>query len=147
MIHLAKDNGLFNQRMADLCLLKDPEKMIAFYRNGLLFALNFNPTQSLTNVLVPVKHNADYTVVLSTDDDIYGGQNLVEHMTYPTKKFDGQNYVELYLPARTAVVLKETIKPEVEEVKEPVKEEAVKAKKAPAKAKKAAPKKETKKKK
>ena len=147
MIHLAKDNGLFNQRMADLCLLKDPEKMIAFYRNGLLFALNFNPTQSLTNVLVPVKHNADYTVVLSTDDDIYGGQNLVQHMTYPTKKFDGQNYVELYLPARTAVVLKETIKPEVEEVKEPVKEEAVKAKKAPAKAKKAAPKKETKKKK
>ena len=108
--------------MADLCLLKDPEKMIAFYRNGLLFALNFNPTQSLTNVLVPVKNNADYTVVLSTDDDIYGGQNLVEHMTYPTKKFDGQNYVELYLPARTAIVLKETIKPEVEEVKESVKE-------------------------
>ena len=97
--------------------------------------------------MIKYYENADYEVVLSSDDDIYGGQNLISHMTYPTKKFDGQYYVELYLPARTAVVLKETIKPEVEEVKEPVKEEAVKAKKASAKAKKAAPKKETKKKK
>ena len=28
-------------------------------------------------------------------------------MTYPAKEFDGQYFVELYLPARTAVVLKE----------------------------------------
>jgi hypothetical protein len=28
-------------------------------------------------------------------------------MTYPVKEFDGQFFVELYLPARTAVVLKE----------------------------------------
>ena len=119
MIHLAKENDLFKQKMADLCLLKEPEKMIAFYRHGLLFALNFHPSQSLTNVLVPVKNNADYEVVLSSDDDIYGGQNLISHMTYPTKKFDGQYYVELYLPARTAVVLKEKVKPEpAEEVKE-----------------------------
>ena len=81
----------------------------------LLFALNFSPSQSLTNVLVPVRNNADYEVVLSSDDEKYGGQNLVEHITYSTKKFDGQNYVELYLPARTAIVLKETIKPEPKE--------------------------------
>ena len=115
MIQLAKENDLFKQRMADLCLLKEPEKTIVFYRHGLLFALNFSPNQSLTNVLVPVKNNADYEVVLSSDDEKYGGQNLVEHITYSTKKFDGQNYVELYLPARTAIVLKETIKPEPKE--------------------------------
>ena len=115
MIQLAKENDLFKQRMADLCLLKEPEKTIVFYRHGLLFALNFSPNQSLTNVLVPVKNNADYEVVLSSDDEKYGGQNHVKHMTYSTKKFDGQNYVELYLPARTAIVLKETIKPEPKE--------------------------------
>ncbi len=115
MIHLAKENDMFKQKMADLCLLKEPEKTIVFYRHGLLFALNFSPNQSLTNVLVPVKNNADYEVVLSSDDEKYGGKNHVKHMTYSTKKFDGQNYVELYLPARTAIVLKETIKPEPKE--------------------------------
>ena len=107
MIQLTKRNNMFQQRMADLRLLKEPEKIIAFYRKGLLFAFNFNPSQSYTNILVPVPNNADYTVKLCSDDEQYGGQNLVEHMTYPAKEFDGQFFVELYLPARTAVVLKE----------------------------------------
>ena len=107
MIKLAKSSKLFEQRMADLCLLKAPEQTIVFYRKGLLFAFNFNHSNSLTNVLVPVPNNADYTVKLCSDDEKYGGQNLVEHMTYPVKEFDGKFYVELYLPARTAVVLKE----------------------------------------
>ena len=107
MIQLTKRNNMFQQRMADLRLLKEPEKIIAFYRKGLLFAFNFNPGQSYTNILVPVPNNADYTVKLCSDDEQYGGQNLVEHMTYPAKEFDGQFFVELYLPARTAVVLKE----------------------------------------
>ena len=107
MVALAKRNDLFEQRMADLRLLKEPEKTIVFYRKGLLFAFNFHPDKSLTNVLVPVPNNADYTVKISSDDEKYGGQNLVEHMVYPAKEFDGKFYVELYLPARTAVVLKE----------------------------------------
>ena len=107
MIKLAKGNDIFKQQMASLMLLKEPEKVIAFYRNGLLFAFNFNPNESYTNVLIPVPANADYTLKLSSDDEQYGGQNLVEHMKYTVKKFDNQYFVELYLPARTAVVLKE----------------------------------------
>ena len=93
--------------MADLKLLKGPEKVIVFYRKGLLFAFNFDPSRSLTNVLVPVATDAEYTLELSTDDSKYGGQDLVANIPYPTKQFDGQPYVELYLPARTAIVLKE----------------------------------------
>ena len=93
--------------MGDLRLLKEPEKTIVFSRKGLLFAFNFSPNQSLTNVLVPIHQDADYTVALCSDDEKYGGQNLVAHMTYPAKTFDGKHYVELYLPARTALVLRE----------------------------------------
>ena len=107
MIKLAKEYNIFEQRMADLCLIKEPEKTICFYRNGLLFVFNFSPNQSLTNVLVPVPNAADYEVAMCSDDWKYGGNGLVHHMTYPTKQFDGQNYVELYIPARTAIVLKE----------------------------------------
>ena len=107
MVKLTKTHRIFQQRMADLKLLKGPEKVIVFYRKGLLFAFNFDPSRSLTNVLVPVPTDAEYTLELSTDDSKYGGQDLVANIPYPTKQFDGQPYVELYLPARTAIVLKE----------------------------------------
>ena len=138
MIRLSRENNMFAQKMADLRLLKDPEKTIVFYRNGLLFAFNFDPTQSLTNVLVPVPNEADYSVELCSDDAKYGGNGLIEHMTYPTKKFDGQDYVELYIPARTAIVLKETVKKTepVEEKKKAIKKEAKTGKKTTKKTKK-----------
>ena len=107
MIALTKGNKIFDQRMGDLRLSKEPEKMIAFYRKGLLFAFNFHPTNSLQSVLIPVEKYADYTVELCTDDAKYGGFDQVEHIKYPVKRFNGQNFIEIYLPARTAIVLKE----------------------------------------
>ena len=109
MIHLTKENRMFDQQMGDLMLNKQPEKTLVFYRRGLLFAFNFHPYKSLTNVLVPVHNPGEYTVVLSTDDGKYGGWDQIQHIAYPTKLFDGRHFVELYLPARTAVVLKERV--------------------------------------
>ena len=124
MIHLTKENNMFAQKMGDLLLNKQPEKMLAFYRKGLLFAFNFHHSNSLTNLLIPVPNPGEYTVALSSDDAKYGGWDQVQHITYPTKLFDGKHYVEIYLPARTAVVLKEKVilPPPVEEA--PVAEEA-----------------------
>jgi len=110
-----------------------------FYRRGLLFAFNFHPTQSLTNVLVPVHQPGEYTVALSTDDEKYGGFGQIEHIVYPTKMFDGKHYVELYLPARTAVVLKERVilpedvKPAKKTTRKPAAKKTETAKAAPAK--------------
>ena len=130
MIHLAKNVDLFSQKMGDLLLNKQPEKTLVFSRKGLLFAFNFHHNNSLTNVLVPVSRAADYTVEFSTDDQKYGGFNQVAHMTYPTKVFDGKHYVELYIPARTAIVLREIPKPEEAAPKKPRTRKT--AKKAPA---------------
>ena len=107
MIKVAKENNIFNQKMPDLLLMKEPEQTIVFYRHGLIFAFNFNPNNSLTNVLVPVFHNSDYKVLFCSDDFKYGGNGLVHHMIYPVKKFNNQLFIELYIPARTAIVLKE----------------------------------------
>jgi len=107
MIKVAKENNIFKQHMPDLLLLKKPEQTIVFYRHGLIFAFNFSPSVSLTNVLVPVFNDSDYSVEFCSDDFKYGGNGLVYHMTYRSKKFNGKNYIELYLPARTAIVLKE----------------------------------------
>ena len=107
---------MFNQRMADLLLMKPAEQTCAFYRGTLLFVFNFHPTQSLDHVLIPVHNPGEYKVVLSSDEPQYGGFGNVRMQTYSSKVFDGRHFVELYIPARTCVVLKErVIFPEPEE--------------------------------
>ena len=132
VVHLIKENKMFDQRMGDLRLLKEPEKVIVFNRNGLMFAFNFNTSQSYTDILVPVPNGNEYVLVLSSEDEAYGGHGLVKHMTYHAKQFDGKWYVELYLPARTAVVLKE-VKVEAAPKKKPGRPKKVKTEEAPKK--------------
>ena len=109
MIHLTKENRIFDQRMADLLLMKAPEQTLAYYRHGLMFVFNFHFGNSLNNVLIPVHRPGEYTVVLSTDDEKYGGFGNVAKKTYATKRFDGRDFIELYIPARTGFVLKEKV--------------------------------------
>lgn len=137
MIKLTKEADLFSMRMGDLRMKDSGKQVIVFYRKGLLFAFNFSPTHSYTDIRVPLPAIADYTVALCTDDGIYGGFDQVQHITYPAQ-VDGQgnSAITLYLPARTAVVLKEMPKAKPEEPKaeseepkaepEEPKEEAVK---------------------
>ena len=109
MVYLTKENRIFDQRMADLLLMKAPEQTLAYYRHGLVFVFNFHFGNSLNNVLVPVRQPGEYTVVLSTDDEKYGGFGNVAKKTYATKRFDGRDFIELYIPARTGFVLKEKV--------------------------------------
>ncbi len=109
MVRLTKENRVFDQRMADLLLMKAPEQTLAYYRHGLVFVFNFHFGNSLNNVLIPVRQPGEYTVVLSTDDKKYGGFGNVAEKTYATKRFDGRDYIELYIPARTGFVLKEKV--------------------------------------
>lgn len=108
MIHLTKENGMFHQRMGDLRLNDSGRKVLVFWRHGLMFAFNFSPENSYTDVKVPLSVCADYTVAMSSDDGKYGGQDRVEHILYPASVDEkGNSTITLYLPARTAVVLKE----------------------------------------
>ena len=108
MIHLAKEAKLFDQRMGNLRLIDSNRQIIVFYRKGLLFAFNFSPTHSYTDVSVSLPAIADYEVALCSDDSKYGGNDLIAHMKYKANMDEkGNSTVRLYLPARTAVVLRE----------------------------------------
>ncbi|MBE6949779.1 MAG: 1,4-alpha-glucan-branching enzyme [Ruminococcaceae bacterium] len=121
MLAVTKQSKIFNQRMANLQLMKAPEQMLCFARTDLFFVFNFHSTNSLQNVLIPVYPDTkSLTVMMSSDDPKYGGFGNVAHQTYEFKEFDGVRYVELYIPARTAIILKET-------KEQPVVEEAPKA--------------------
>lgn len=108
MVHLTKDARTFEQRMGDLRLNDSARKVLAFYRHGLLFAFNFSPDKSYTDVKISLPAYADYSVALSSDDAVYGGQGLVEHIAYPAQADEkGNSAITVYLPARTAVVFRE----------------------------------------
>ena len=132
MIHIAKSVNLFDQRWADLRLKTDfHQKVIVFTRKELMFAFNFHHDWSQWGIRVPVLENADYTVDFSSDDWSYGGFGQVHRVTCPAKRAeDGSYYIELYIPARTAIVLRRgevrPYEPIVEETVEetPVIEEA-----------------------
>ena len=90
---------------------KDDDQVLAFMRGDLLFVFNFSPVNSYNGygILAPA---GCYVPVLSTDDPAFGGFGnidlTVKHLTQPDPLFEpaGVERLPLYLPARTALVLK-----------------------------------------
>lgn len=89
----------------------DGDQILAYMRGDLVFVFNFNPTRSFTDYgfLVPT---GAYDVVLNTDARKYGGNGLaddsISHLTNydPLYVEERKEWLKLYIPARSAVVLK-----------------------------------------
>ena len=89
----------------------DGDQILAFERGKLLFVFNFNPVRSFTDYgfLVP---EGSYRTVLNTDATAFGGNGFcddsVEHFTMPDELYraDGKGWLKLYVPARSAQVLR-----------------------------------------
>lgn len=88
---------------SEYIMTNDSDHVISFKRGNLLFVFNFNPTKSFTDYGVMVT-DGDYSVVLSTDDPLYGGFDRVDtDMVYSAHS--GER-LKLYLPVRMAIVLR-----------------------------------------
>lgn len=93
----------------------DADQILAYMRKDLVFVFNFNPAQSFDGYgfLTPP---GEYEVVLNTDASRFGGFNLsddtVRHFTQfdPLYKKEKKEWLKLYLPARSAVVLRKVKK-------------------------------------
>lgn len=89
----------------------DGDQILAYMRDNLVFVFNFNPDRSFSDYgfLAP---EGKYEVVLNTDAVCFGGNGLVDdsvpHFTQfdGLYKKDGKGWLKLYIPARTAFVLK-----------------------------------------
>jgi len=89
----------------------DGDQVLAYRRNDLVFVFNFSYNRSYTDYGFMVGQGA-YDVVLNTDAVAYGGRGLnddsVRHFTNfdPLLARDGKGWLKLYLPARSAMVLR-----------------------------------------
>jgi len=111
MLSLMKEVNDFQTLPVQKVWDSDGDQILAFRRNDLIFVFNFSPTRSYTNYgfLVPP---GKYKVILNTDAIHFGGHGLtddtVEHFTRfdPLYQKEQKEWLKLYIPARTAMVLR-----------------------------------------
>ena len=111
MIATIKSEKNFHRTPVQEIWHNDGDQILAYMRGNLIFVFNFNPTKSFTDYgfLVPT---GSYDVVLNTDAVKFGGNGLADdsitHLTTydPLYMEERKEWLKLYIPARSAVVLK-----------------------------------------
>ncbi len=119
MLRAAKENAVFSEGWPKLDRVHEDMHLLCFERGDLLFAFNFSPDRSITDCVIPVRGKGSYEVLFSTDDPEFGGFDQIAHRGYETEPLPKDfrepipkdlsapyRKIQLYLPARTAVVLK-----------------------------------------
>ncbi|KAI5950274.1 GLC3 [Candida jiufengensis] len=100
---------------AYVSLKNEQDKVLVFERNGLLFIFNFNSTQSFPDYKVGVEIPGTYEIILNSDEPKFGGHDRIkDHEIGKKQQFftnneswnHRSNSLMVYIPSRTAIVLK-----------------------------------------
>lgn len=111
MIDLIKSEKGFRDTNVVEIWHSDADQILAYTRGEYLFLFNFNPVKSFEGYGFCVQEGK-YTVKLNTDAGKYGGyantDDSIEHITLFDQELhkQGKGWLKMYLPARTAVVLR-----------------------------------------
>ena len=111
MVKLQRDFRFLEDLYINKIYENSNDKVIAFTRGELLFVFNFHPTVSFTDYGIPLK--GKFRIHLDTDDPAFGGFNRIDRNAFYTSIRKAERvtlnvpfYLYLYLPSRTALVLK-----------------------------------------
>jgi 1,4-alpha-glucan branching enzyme len=106
---IAKHKKQMQEPLVERCN-NNEDQIMAFQRGDLLFVTNLHPYKSFTGYGIMVD-KGNYALELNTDDSAYGGYDNIDlKVEYVTQKsLDKKTeleWIQLYLPARTSLVLK-----------------------------------------
>jgi len=116
-----KDLGYFDQSLINLfknnLILKNKinnpqidnkNKILSFERGDFIFCFNFHPNESKTDFPINVS-NKRYELVFNSDNSNFGGYDIIENIKpYKAMGLFRKKYIKIYIPARTAIILKKT---------------------------------------
>ena len=109
MITLAKERKLLDDPYAVSLWIDPDRKIITYSRGKLLFVVNFHNSYSEPQFFLHAHTvgEGQYRVILSTDEERFGGPNLIDHsVVYNTEYIEGKGLgFDVYSPCRTAMVL------------------------------------------
>ena len=102
-------HGWLQSPQAYVSLKHEGDKVIAFERGGLLFIFNFHAKCSFENYRIGVQEAGCYTILLDSDAKQFGGHGRLDpkgqYFTFAEAWCNRANYVQVYIPSRTALVL------------------------------------------
>jgi len=106
---MGKNKKLFKKGIIERCM-NDGDLVMAYQRDDLIFVVNLHPYKSFTGYGMLVEKGS-YKMILNTDSPQFGGFGLInesiEHFTQKgLEKNTDLEWLKLYIPARTAFVLK-----------------------------------------
>ncbi|HKK42838.1 MAG TPA: alpha amylase C-terminal domain-containing protein, partial [Bacteroidales bacterium] len=111
MINLERQYSFLDDLYINRIYDNSSDKIVSYMRGDLLFVFNLHPSSSYTDYGIPVPGR--FRIILDTDDENYGGFNRIDrNRIYLSVRKAEKNiisaplYLYLYLPARTALVLK-----------------------------------------
>jgi len=110
IVNLAAKTGLAGAEAPVRLLADDGDKTLAFYRKDHVFVFNFHPTKSFVDYPVMVPPGR-YKAVFDSDEPRFGGQGRIasaQQYIPSLLPYRGEitTCIRLYIPARTALVLK-----------------------------------------
>jgi len=107
MIQLINQKLKLNETYPELTHQDETNKVLAFYRDNLLFVFNFNSSESFAAYGIPVRPGK-YQLVLSSDAEEFGGFNRVDtsqmYYSLATTPMGNNHKLDLYIPSRSALV-------------------------------------------
>jgi 1,4-alpha-glucan branching enzyme len=109
MIQFICNHDLFQYHNCKLITDNGPDQILAFERGLFLCVFNFNPIRSYTDYGIACSPGK-YSILLNTDNPAYGGKGHVDeqlhYFTRPVQTKHSDSYLMLYLPCRSALILK-----------------------------------------
>lgn len=110
MTHLDKAFGFMSAPHQWVSRKDEADKMVVIERGDLVMVFNFHPVQSYTDYRVGCNNPGPYRLVLSSDEEVFGGwRNLSketdgEHQTQGGNHDNRPNSFMVYAPSRTCAV-------------------------------------------
>ncbi len=107
MIEAVKKHGVLCENYPWRLQMDQGAQTMAFHRGRLVFVFNWSPVGSLADYIVEVPEAGKYELLMSTDEERFGGQGRVkvggEHFSFPSP--DGSKYyMQIYNVSRVASV-------------------------------------------
>lgn len=107
LVDFLKIDHFLNASPAQLLTIDTDRKVMVYEKANYIFVINWHPTASYSDFIIPINRAGKFSVVLDTDSKEIGGFNRInketEHFSFSR---DGEHFLEIYSPSRTGLVFK-----------------------------------------
>ena len=112
MIRLLERYNQLGQGFARQLAMYDGDQVMVYSHGDLVYVFNWNPSRSVPDYIIPVPEAGKYRIILSTDEERFGGYErnelTGEYFSFNRKDDDGveRPYMKIYNVCRTATIYK-----------------------------------------